>query len=68
MKMKIPDNLFCAQKKKDLSVCRKTSAVIDSEDGSIHLFPPECFICDHKSHLVQLVIMKTASMQLLRII
>lgn len=59
---------YSVHKKQDLSVCGKTWAVIDSEDGSIHLFPPECFICDHKSHLVQLVIMKTASMQLLRII
>lgn len=42
--------------------------VIDSEDGSIHLIPPDCFVSDHKSHLVQLVIMKNVRMQLLRVI
>lgn len=43
------------------------SIVIDSEPGSIHLITPQCFVSDHKSHLVQLVIMKNVSMQLLRV-
>lgn len=42
--------------------------IIDSEDGFIHLIPPKCFVSDHRSHLVQLVIMKTVSTQLLEIL
>lgn len=57
------------QKNEDLSVCKKTSAFIQSsEDGFIHLIPPKCVVSDHKSHLVQLVVMKNVSTRLLRVI
>lgn len=60
---------YFVQKKGDLSVCKKTSAFIQStKDVFIHLIPPKCIVSDHKSHLVQLVIMKNVNVLLLRII